>query len=365
MKIVLATGIYPPDIGGPATYVKAMAEEFIKMEHEVVVITYGEEPSSEFRVPSGAWHIFFVSKKGGPFLRWRRYAKALQEHGRDADIVYAFSSVSCGIPVRMARLKKPRKILRLGGDFLWERYTDRGGKLGLKEWYEKISSWQLAVCNWLLRPFNHVVFSSRFQNDLYEKHYKHLKSHSVIENAVPSGIPVRHEKHDPLRLLFLGRFVRFKNLPTLLDAVASMPRTTLTLAGSGSQQKKLEAMVSEKNLSDRVTLVGDRQDSEKQKLFFEHDLVVLPSLTEISPNVALEARAVGMPVLLTEKHGLSMTLSRGMVQRPMETSADIVAALQSVTEAYDDISKECSIPAVPRPWHAVASDHLRLFQTLR
>lgn len=40
MKIVLATGIYPPDIGGPATYAYHLAKEFTDRQHQVTVVTY-------------------------------------------------------------------------------------------------------------------------------------------------------------------------------------------------------------------------------------------------------------------------------------------------------------------------------------
>ncbi len=77
MKILLATGIYPPDIGGPATYVRHLAQELTKRGTEVTVVTYGEVESGKWKVESG-WKVFHVSKSGGPLLRWRRYAQALK-----------------------------------------------------------------------------------------------------------------------------------------------------------------------------------------------------------------------------------------------------------------------------------------------
>ena len=47
MKIVLATGIYPPDIGGPATYVSCLASEFSRLGMEVIVVTYGGNHKSQ------------------------------------------------------------------------------------------------------------------------------------------------------------------------------------------------------------------------------------------------------------------------------------------------------------------------------
>ncbi|PIR76833.1 MAG: hypothetical protein COU30_05750, partial [Candidatus Magasanikbacteria bacterium CG10_big_fil_rev_8_21_14_0_10_38_6] len=42
MKILIATGIFPPEIGGPATYVPRIAKEFLDRDHFVSVITYSD-----------------------------------------------------------------------------------------------------------------------------------------------------------------------------------------------------------------------------------------------------------------------------------------------------------------------------------
>ncbi|MFA7681694.1 MAG: hypothetical protein WCX61_01550, partial [Candidatus Peribacteraceae bacterium] len=69
MKVVFATGIYPPDIGGPATYVERLAGEMTKAGEEVVVITYGE--NEKLKMKNEKWTVVRVSKWGGPLLRWR------------------------------------------------------------------------------------------------------------------------------------------------------------------------------------------------------------------------------------------------------------------------------------------------------
>jgi hypothetical protein len=159
MKVVLATGIYHPDIGGPATYVRALAEEITKKGLEVSVITYRDIrhqtlDSSFTSRASSPWEVIHVPKSGGPLLRWWRYAKVLREHASDADAVVAFSSVSAGVPIMLAQLKKPRKILRLGGDFFWERYTDRGGQKNLREYHDRPSFLYQFTSKLIQRIFN-------------------------------------------------------------------------------------------------------------------------------------------------------------------------------------------------------------------
>jgi len=357
MKVVFATGIYPPDIGGPATYVHRIAAAFHERKIAVKVIAYGETGNETEPLP-----VFRVSRRGGPVMRWWRYAKMLREVAKDADIIYAFSSVSCGVPLWLAHLKGPHKVLRLGGDFFWERYTDGGGTRSLKEWYDD-EPWLNGFMSGMLKHYNHIVFSSAFQEDLYEKYYHMLPLHSVIENALPQGVPIHHERHDPLRLLFLGRFVSFKNLGTLILALKELPGMTLSLVGEGPLRRPLEKLIKSEGLSDRVFVLPAVSGDGKQQVFLDHDLLVLPSLTEISPNTALEARAAGLPVLLTEETGLSRQLTDAALLRPLRSPEDIVVALREINEHYSLLADKASSPLPLRTWDMLAEEHLHLFRS--
>lgn len=364
MKVILATGIYPPEIGGPATYVYHLAKSLIERGMKVKIVAYGEESFSASQLPSFSGEgVIRISRKGGPLMRWRRYAKALKEHGPDADIVYCFSSVSCGVPLWLAGLKHPHTILRLGGDFLWERYTDRGGTLSLRDWYASDPRFK-GMMNGLLKQFNEIIFSTKFQQELYEKFYVRLPLHTVIENALPMGVPVHHQLHTPMKLLFLGRFVPFKNLGSLVLALKDLPDTTLTIVGEGPLDNVLRNLVHNEGLDDRVTFLSPKSGDAKHELFLDHDLLVLPSYTEISPNTALEARSTGLPVLLTTETGLSHTLSDGCMLRPLRAPIDIANAIREIRDTYEVLADRASAPIPARTWDHVAEDHLTLFRNL-
>ena len=351
MKIILVTGIYPPDIGGPATYVRSLADELHRRGEEVIVVTYGaESPKTKVQRPNEPWKIVRISK-AIPIIRWIRYAMALRKYGTDANAVIAFSSISCGVPLMLARLKKPKKILRLGGDFFWERFTDRGGNLSLTDWYRR-SSFSKKIMQKILSFFDHIVFSTHFQEELYEKSYKTLPMHSVIENAFPSkqqlSQPMRllrtgGLKGNAIRLLFLGRFVRFKNIPALLQGVSNLRRNgqcrvTLRIVGDGPEESHYRTLIRNLGISDCVTLHSSAHGEDKQRLFAEHDLLIIPSLTEISPHVALEAVMSGLPVLLTTETGLSAALMRGMMLRSMKSPEEIASAILEAERTYGSLA---------------------------
>jgi len=267
-----------------------------------------------------------------------------------------------GVPLMLARLRKPKKVLRLGGDFFWERYTDRGGGKGLKEWYASRPR-SMFVMQKILLSFDHIVFSTDFQKTLYRKCFR-LPMHSVVENALPAGTQVLHTAHAPFRLLFMGRFVGFKNLLLLLRALVFLPHCTLSLVGDGPMEHSLRALVAELALSKRVEFLPIQRGDAKARVFADHDLLVLPSITEMSPNVALEARASGLPVLLTRATGFGEMLTRGMVLRDMKTPEQLAQTIADVRSRYGEISQAAALPPPKRSWQDVAKDHLSLFSSL-
>jgi len=354
--IVLATGIYPPAIGGPATYVKNLAEQLTAAGHAVKVVTFEVKKATY----NEAWPIVTVPI-GFPILRWFAYARVLRHHAADADVVYAFSALSVGLPLRLARLKTPKKVLRLGGDVLWERYTDWRGRRTLRDWYGR-KPFVLSVLSWLLRAFDHVVFSTAFQERLYERAYTKMPPHSVIENARPAGPLELHAAHEPFRLLYLGRFVRFKNLHNLLRAVANLPHVTLTLIGEGPISRDLSQLARSLHLRNRLVFLPPVSGEEKANAYRDHDLLIIPSITEISPNAALESRSHGLPVLLTDETGLSEDLRDGMMVARLQTSQDITRAVLDIEQRYAEIAAQAASPMRKRGWQEVAAEHVTLFQ---
>ncbi len=361
MHILLATGIFPPAIGGPATYSTKLAEEFLKLGHTVTVVTYGRM----LMIEDQRLKIVFVAKSGNVLSRWMRYRKALLQYGENADAVIALSSVSTGIPLLLSGLRKPKKILRLGGEFFWERYTDAGGMKSLREWYRtRFGLWRLintCLMEAILQSFDRIVYSTEFQQKIHEHAYAALPQSTVIENAsltcAPAGATVGRPHH-PFKLLFMGRFVGFKNLPTLLDAVASLPEVSLTLVGCGPLEGRLRARAGLLGLGSRVEFHPPVSGEEKRRMFVEHDALILPSVTEISPNVALEAASEGLPVLLSEETGLKE--GGNILLKSLRKKSDIIQSLREYMED-SDVSKGAMDV---RTYAQVAQDWIQLLASL-
>jgi len=104
------------------------------------------------------------------------------------------------------------------------------------------------------------------------------------------------------RVLFVGSLLPVKSVPTLVEACAELVRrgnsdTDLVLIGEGPERDRIERLITEKQLGQRVQLLGEKPHSEVALWMSASDLICLPSRNEGIPNVILEAFACGKPVV--------------------------------------------------------------------
>src|SRR3990167_7909869 len=104
MRIVIATPLYPPEIGGPATYAKLLFEGLPEKGIEVELVKF----SDVRHLPKIIRHIAY-------FLRVLKAA-------RNANVVLALDPVSVGLPA-MKAAQKARKpfVVKIVGDYAWEQ----------------------------------------------------------------------------------------------------------------------------------------------------------------------------------------------------------------------------------------------------
>jgi glycosyltransferase involved in cell wall biosynthesis len=134
--------------------------------------------------------------------------------------------------------------------------------------------------------------------------------------VIPLGIDLEHYRapdavHQALveriralapgpRILFVGRFVYYKGIDVLIDAMTRCPGT-LMLVGDGSLEGELRTQVATLGLQDRVRFIGRVSDEDLPAYYHASDVFVLPSVavTEAYGLVQIEAMAAGVPVVST------------------------------------------------------------------
>jgi glycosyltransferase involved in cell wall biosynthesis len=120
MRIFIASGIFHPDSGGPATYLYRLLPELQTRGHEVRVLAYGNVPVNGYpypltRIPFGGPPLL------GTLIRQVRFASGYRERAAWADLVYINT---LGLP--HPRPPSRPTVMKVVGDYAWERCVNRG-----------------------------------------------------------------------------------------------------------------------------------------------------------------------------------------------------------------------------------------------
>lgn len=168
----------------------------------------------------------------------------------------------------------------------------------------------------------------------------------LIRNAVDTSHFCLRESRsavpapDCLRLLFVGRLTGQKRADRFLRLVERLSRefsdrcVEARLVGDGADRTILENLRSTLRLDPRrVQFVGELADTSA--LFSWADVLVLPSDHEGTPNVILEAMAIGLPVVATAVGGVTDLLCHGggLMVRPGSDEAIYAAVKKLMTDA--------------------------------
>lgn len=288
MKIVLATPIYPPEIGGPAIYAKKLREGLQESGNSIEVVSY--QGLKKYPQPL---RIFFY------FLR-------LFMASRNCDLIYALSLMSCALPAYFCRKKL---AIRIGGDYLWERAVEEGKTdKSLREYYKGLPrGFRARIIEKILKNADKLIFTSRFQKDIYLEYFGiDERKTAIILNPFPVITPSYQLPVASYQLLYAGRFIKLKNLSRLIEAFkevaaeANKP-VVLKFIGKGPEEKRLRAESQE--AGDRIIFEGPVSHDDLLEEIKKSRFCILPSLSEITPNFALECIKLEKPVLLTKETG--------------------------------------------------------------
>lgn len=124
----------------------------------------------------------------------------------------------------------------------------------------------------------------------------HQSGTDPAEKRRQLGIP-----EDAAVLLSVGELSRRKNHRLLLEAASEIEGLHIVIAGQGALHEELTALAAERNMADRLHLLGQRTDIPE--LCAMCDVFALPSLQEGLPVALMEAMAVGKPVVCSRIRG--------------------------------------------------------------
>ncbi len=320
-RILIATGIYPPDIGGPATYTKLLEEELPKRRFLV-----GHLAFTDFRKkPKIIRHLYY-------FWNCWKLIKGF-------DFVYAQDPASVGLPALIAaRLRGKKFFIRVAGDYAWEQSAQRFGvkdtiddfqknKYGLKvEFLRKIQKFVVGQADLVITP-------SKYFQQLVGGWVKNPEKVQVIYNGInllaSSGQQVASKDKT---ILSAGRLVPWKGFDVLIEIMKELPDWRLVIVGDGPERANLQLLITNYQLQDQIQLAGAVSREELEKYLSKASVFVLNTSFESFSFQVVEAMNAGVPIVATKIGSIPELIEdgrEGIIVQP-NNKEQIIAAIKKI-----------------------------------
>jgi glycosyltransferase involved in cell wall biosynthesis len=340
MRVLVVSGIWPPDVGGPASHAPDVARYLHGRGHHVEVVTTADAQPVSFEVP-----VHWISRRLPKGLIHMRTAAEIARRAARADVVYTtgmFGRSSAG-----SVAARTPYVIKLTADPAFERARRRGIVVGDVDEFQRLDAGAAVRMLRLardaeLRHAAHVFTPSAYLGELAVSWGVDAGRVSVLPNPYPlipelaSRRSLRESfgMHGPT-LAFAGRLTAQKALGDALDAVAQVDGVVLLIAGDGDQREPLEARVAELALEARVRFLGPLPRDRIVELFRAADASVLSSSWENFPHTVVEALAAGTPVIATAVGGVAEVVRDG-VNGLLVAPGDPVALAAAIRRFFAD-----------------------------
>ncbi len=315
MKICIVSTIFPPDIGGPSKHIYELSKRLASQGHEVHIATYTGQESRHELLDGFIVHRISIKNVPKSLLPVRVYKmrnmiiNIIKKY--NIDVIYALNIDLAGLPATQAakKMKKP-VVLRYGGDYIWEvMFKFNKTSRTLHSFYENedsrlfktLKSFQARM----LRKFNHIIVPSEYYKNILTTNFNiNQENITVIKNPVNLNIKDgSKKKNDTFTIVTASRILRLKGLDYLLEGVKIITRTNknirLLIIGDGPYKQQLIERAKELNIQESVTFLPGMKHEEVLKHIADADAYILSSVSEVAPNVVLEAMSLKTPVITT------------------------------------------------------------------
>jgi glycosyltransferase involved in cell wall biosynthesis len=327
MRIAFLTGIWPPDVGGPATHGPDFARFLTARGHTVHVVTMGDgEPTER------PCEVEVVSRRLPFPLRYGLVTLKGARAARGADVVYATATYAAAATASKGA-RRPL-VAKLVSDPAYERARRYRLFDGTLEEFQGAGGRPVhalkAARTRALRRAETIVVPSAYLAQIARGWGLDGERIRVLTNPAPPTVDVEPAPLAPGTFVFVGRLTRQKALEVAIDAVAAVPAARLVIVGDGPERAELERRAA----SGRVEFLGRRSRDEALAIVAGATAAVLSSDWENLPHSAVEALSLGVPVVATSVGGVPEVVrdgENGLLVRPGSPD-ELAAALSRVLD---------------------------------
>lgn len=320
MKVLIATGIYPPDYRGPATLLEALPRALINKGIEVKIITYSFIKTR----PEERGMVYRIKRGKIAALSQIRYLVKLWRLADWADEIYALDVYSAGyFTYLMKKIKGVKYAVRFVGDSAWETAT-RNGWCGdyiidfQDKTYDKNIERLKARRKKILLGADKIVAPSNFIGLVLNKIGVEKEKVKVIYNSLDfsrypfdenSVVSIKEKYGRGSKIIVSpGQLNPWKGFDGVIKILPELMKElnlkiNLLILGKGQEHDNLEKLARELGVSERVHFLGRIEHEKIMDYFKAADLFILNSNYEGMSHVLLEAMESGAPIITTNRGG--------------------------------------------------------------
>ena len=302
MRVLVTVGIFPPDIGGPATFVPKIAKYFQdELNYEIEILTLSDNKNSNI---NDDFSVKRIDRNLPIIYRWLKTIFTIYKLGRNKDLIFVNG---LGTEATIANIFLKKKIIRkIVGDPVWERAYSKA-KIS-----ESFDEFQVKNYGFSISLQKKVRSFSIKKSDIVVTPSKHLKNFILnlgFKNKIEiinNGVLIPEENtniftNDQINITIVSRLVSHKNIEKIIKAISDLnsPLINLNIIGDGPELNQLQKISLESNNKDNIIFHGKLNRDEIDHIFLNSDIYIQASNYEGLPHSLLEAMSYGIPVLCT------------------------------------------------------------------
>jgi glycosyltransferase involved in cell wall biosynthesis len=306
MKFLLISGIYRPEIGGPATYLPTLAKALIDQSNQVEVITLKNSIAS---AQPEAWPVNYITRDQNLLLRFIKTVMLIIRKAKSAEHVFSNGLIQ---ETAFALLFIKRKsVAKVVSDSVWERALNNdettlnvvdfnNSNLKFKHKLQRI------LLRWSLNRFGVITCPSIQLKNIIENWgvYKPIE-------FIPNGVSLVTEKStaSDFDLVTVCRLISLKNIDKIIRA-SLKTNTSVALVGSGTEEYKLRELAG--SLGANITFFGQLDKNEVNKILLRSKIYLNLSDHEGLSFSLLEAMSCGLPSIVSNIQGNTNVITNGL-----------------------------------------------------
>jgi glycosyltransferase involved in cell wall biosynthesis len=311
MRVLITSPVFPPDLGGPATYVPSLGRFLANRDHDVRVVAFCSDPA-----PAGYPFSVQAISRGSLPVRYLKAFWAVFKEAKGCDVVYVNEHLAL-LHVLAAKLRGVPVVIRIMVDGSWEIAHRKGWCDGddIVTYQSKPYGWRVRLTRALQRTWwgwcRRIICCSEFLRQIL------IQSHGVAPDKAQRIFNAYHgpaveevkmspdQARDQLGLdrgrryvLTICRLMGWKRVDGIIEALQGLPEDVdLLVAGDGDMEEPWRKLAADLGLAERVKFLGNVPHEQIPLYIRSAHVFVLNSEYEGLSHTLLEVLYLGTPII--------------------------------------------------------------------